>query len=278
MESGAQRLLQQAVQEIEVLIRKSIDSGRLVIDGSADEIDKAMAEQSIRRACMRTVVLLEQFADSHRTLLNEARKIQKLVKAEPLKVEEVEGEFYLVLPFEIREIINIFKSLHFEKDKEAVPEIAPLLDVLGNTEYYITSSNIFGKVPRSEADVHERIEGLLKCLYKDVLRKPRLSKPIKGFEPDTGIPSLKTLIDYKFVTSSEDGKRIIDEILADIGGYQSRDYDKFVFVIYETSRVIPVDEWIQAVEASKPRNPIKIVVLKGVAATGKEGTKKQNGK
>jgi len=278
MDSGLHLLPEQAVKEIEGLIRDSIEYGERMLAGSVDEIGEEIAGQTLRRACIRTIVLLEQFGDRHRTLTAEAKRILESVKAKPLETQVLQGEYYLVWPFEIREVIDAFKSLHFEKANQAVPEIRPLLDVLKSSEYYITNPQIFGNVPRSEAQVHERIEGLLKCLYSDTEHKPRLSKPIKGFEADTGIRALRTLIDYKFITSLEDAKRIIEEIFADIGGYQTDDYDRFIFIIYETSRLVRIDEWTRAVEASKPRSAIQIVVLKGSGATGKVMTRKQKGK
>lgn len=70
-----------------------------------------------------------------------------------------------------------------------------------------------------------------------------MSKPIKNFEPDTGLPSLKTLIEYKFISDKNDAKRVSDEIFADISGYASRDWDSLLFVIYETHRVIEEKKW-----------------------------------
>ena len=275
MENGLRLLPEQAMQEIEVLIRKSIDYGNRVIDGSSDEIDQANAEHTILRACTRTVVLLEQLGLTQGTLISEARNILESVKADPVKALSAEGAPYLVWPYKIKEILDTLKSLYLQKVTGSLPDITPLLNVIINSEYYITNPQVFGNVPECEAEVHLRIEGLLKCLYTYVQHKPRLSKPIKSFEPDTGISSLKTLIDYKFITSIEDGRRILDEILADIGGYQTDDYERFVFVIYETSRLISSDEWTRAVEASKPRTPIKIVVLRGGSATKKFRKKKK---
>jgi hypothetical protein len=278
MDSGVQLLTEQAVLEIEDLIHKSIDYGNRVLDGSGDEIDEAIGERYILQACTRSVVLLEQLGLTQGTLISEAKRILESVKADPLKGRSVLGQAYLIWPYEIEEIINTLKSLYLPRLKGTPPEIIPVLDVISNSEYYITDPRVFGKVPDCEAEVHTRIEGLLKCFYTDVQHKPRLSKPIKSFEPDTGIPSLRTLIDYKFITSTEEGKTILDEIFADIGGYQTDDYETFVFVIYETSRLFSSAEWTRAIEASKPQNPIKIVVLRGGSATRKKRTKKQKGK
>jgi hypothetical protein len=64
-----------------------------------------------------------------------------------------------------------------------------------------------------------------------------------NFEPDTGLVSARTLIEYKFLSSASDTKRIAEEILIDSRGYASRDLDTFVYVIYETKRIKSENEW-----------------------------------
>ncbi|MBA7624327.1 hypothetical protein ES703_31734 [subsurface metagenome] len=259
-----QILVEQALEGIENLIRKAIDYGERVMGGLYDEIDEAIACDNIELACLSIIALLEQYPHTHNTLREEATSLLKSVKENPLKTTVLNGEPYLVWPFKARDIVDIFKNLHVKQQKDVVQEISPLLDVIRNSEYFITNPKVFGKVPDSEGDVHLRIEGLLKCLYTEVEHKPRIPKPIKSFEPDTGIRSLRTLIEYKFIKTVEGGKKILEQILADIGGYQTDDYDKFVFVIYETNRVFPLRDWERAIEGSRPPNQIKIVVIKGV--------------
>ena len=264
MENQLQILVEQALEGIENLIRKAIDYGERVMGGLYDEIDEAIACDNIELACLSIIALLEQYPHTHNTLREEATSLLKSVKENPLKTTVLNGEPYLVWPFKARDIVDIFKNLHVKQQKDVVQEISPLLDVIRNSEYFITNPKVFGKVPDSEGDVHLRIEGLLKCLYTEVEHKPRIPKPIKSFEPDTGIRSLRTLIEYKFIKTVEGGKKILEQILADIGGYQTDDYDKFVFVIYETNRVFPLRDWERAIEGSRPPNQIKIVVIKGV--------------
>ena len=108
---------------------------------------------------------------------------------------------------------------------------------------------------------------VLKCTYGDLITKPALSKPIKGFVPDTGIPSLKTALEYKFIENEREGKEVLDEILADIGGYRCEAYETFVFVVYETIRLFPEDEWKTAIEASEPRTNVEVVALHGTVPT-----------
>jgi hypothetical protein len=118
-----------------------------------------------------------------------------------------------------------------------------LVSILRATQYAITDSGCFFEPPQNEADVHHRVEAVLRCVFPDLRSKLPVSKPIKNFEPDTGLPSVKTLVEYKFVESIADVKRVADEILADTRGYVSADWNNFVFLIYETNRLKSETEW-----------------------------------
>ena len=94
-----------------------------------------------------------------------------------------------------------------------------LLDIIRNAQYAITNKTVYQDVPQNENDVHLRIESILKCMFPDLKHKPTLSKQIKNFEPDTGIPSLETLVEYKFLSRKADVGVIADQLLADTRGY-----------------------------------------------------------
>ncbi len=260
---------EQALKKIQELNRQSIEyANRIIQQGSEDEVERAIATDNLENAILSFVVLLEQYPDKHGTLLEEARNLLKSSREAPLKVTVLDGEPFLVWPYRLLDFVGIFKAIHLP-EKKTEKDVSSLLEVITNSEYYITETGIFKNVPSSENDVHVRIEGLLKCIYPDLLTEPRLSKHIKSFDPDTAIPSLKTLIEYKYITNRTEGKRILDQILADISGYQADDYDNFIFVIYETHRLFPKGDWTRVIESCKPRNPIEFVVMKGVASPKK---------
>ncbi len=162
------------------------------------------------------------------------------------------------------------------------PEDAPtivtkdLLQIVRDIHYTITDTALFPKVPESERDVHVRIEGILRCVFPDLKHKPTLTKPIKNFEPDTGIQSIGTLIEYKYLARKEDAAIIADQILADTRGYASKDWSSFVYVIYETKRFKREKEWIELLRQSGVPESTTVVVLSGeppvrkIAATSSE--------
>lgn len=71
------------------------------------------------------------------------------------------------------------------------------------------------------------------------------------------------MIEYKFISDQKDAKRVTDEVLADTRGYFSRDWEQFIYVIYETSRIKPENEWIQMLKESGVPDNTQIMVLSG---------------
>lgn len=170
------------------------------------------------------------------------------------------GESELLASNDLFKTIHAFKSLYgLDKNDYSV---VSLIDVLRNCEYSLT----LGKgmdVPSDEHELHERIETILRCVYPDLKHKPEITKPIKNFEPDTGIPSARTLIEYKYVDSLETLKRVSDEILADTQGYKSKNWGNFIYLIYETKRFQSEKKWrLHLEECGNPENT-DVIVIRG---------------
>lgn len=178
--------------------------------------------------------------------------------------DDYEGETYPKWTGRVRLIADAIAS-SFGLSKTSQSEVQDLKAVLKRAVYAICDTALFAKVPASEADVHVRLEAILKCLYPDLKSKPALTKPIKNFQPDTGLPSAKTLLEYKYISSTADAKRVADEILADASGYRSRDWTSLLFVIYETRRVKPEEEWQNLLRDCQLYEGFDAVVLSGVA-------------
>lgn len=121
--------------------------------------------------------------------------------------------------------------------------------------------------PKDEAEVHARIEGILKCHFSDLKTKPSITKPIKNFVPDSGIPSIRTLIEYKYVQTKEQARILVDQVLADTRGYHSTAWGSLVFVIYETHRVYSEDDWKRHLRECDLDDSFSVVVLQGEEAT-----------
>ena len=125
-----------------------------------------------------------------------------------------------------------------------------LTEILRATVYSITDRKCFAAPPSNEHEVHVRIEAVLRCVFPDLRTRPPIGKSIKNFQPDTGLPSIRTLIEYKFVSSDDEVARIADEALADSRGYVSRDWERSLYAIYETKRLRPEHQWRELLRSS----------------------------
>ena len=175
----------------------------------------------------------------------------------------------------LRSYVRVLES--FFPDDEATTVTKDLLNIVRDVHYVITDRSLFGRSPRNENDVHLRIEGILKCVFPDLKHKPTLTKAIKNFQPDTGIPSIGTLIEYKFLADKSETAKIADEVLADTRGYVSTDWRRFLYVIYETKRFRTEKEWNQLLKQSGLSSNTTIIVLSGEPARRRVRKRKPTG-
>jgi hypothetical protein len=219
-----------------------------------------IAEHYMEKAFIATLVLLE--ALSLNETYNRLDKLYKNAKKEGfLKSAMGIEDSYPVFGDDLQNYIDAI-ALVFNADLKKSIVSKDILSILRATQYSITDPEMFNSPPSKESEVHTRIEGVLRCVFPDLKHKPQLTKPIKNFEPDTGLPSIRTLIEYKFISDQSDAKKIADQILADTRGYISREWEKFIYVIYETSRIKPESEWRHFLRDCDVQNA-EVVVISG---------------
>ncbi len=234
-------------------------------EGYHDPDDDRIGIYYLDQAWEWLITFLENTGQQY--LLAKAKSDFAEYKKNPLASEMGLDEPYLIWPSRLCLYHELLKTLFVPRPREhgkGNAEFKDLLKILKKCERYLSNPRLFAWAPCREADVHDRIEELLGCYYNRLARKPRINKPITGFDADTGLPEIKTLIEYKYVDSRDTSKRVIQELLADIGGYQSKTYDRFVFVVYETQRFNRDDEWRDAIDSANPNNTVEVVLLKGV--------------
>jgi REase_DpnII-MboI len=239
---------------------KDLDSSRIseVIGSICDSLSKAnqiAAEWEFRErdhddvetvnfhvenAFVQALVLVE--AAGLNETLKSLQALHKTARADYSKSTYFDGIF-LVWAERLQHYLDAFAIVFGEPHSKTVTK--DIVEILRAAQYSITDRSCFLDLPGDEAAVHVRIEAVLRCVFPDLIRKPAITKPIKNFEPDTGIPSLKTLIEYKFISNSSDAKCVSDEILADTRGYVSPEWNRFIYVIYETRRIKSEKQWIQ---------------------------------
>jgi hypothetical protein len=177
------------------------------------------------------------------------------------------GDSYLLAPRSIMKHVFALRSIFLTEPSQTITK--DLETILRAMTYSIVDRNAFGEAPFNEEEVHHRVEAVLRCIFPDLLHKPRITKQIKHFEPDTGIPSIRTLIEYKFVNDENDCKRVADEILADTRGYASPDWQGLIFVFYETRPLRSEVQWRQMLRTCDVAAELSsVVVLTGGSSVG----------
>jgi REase_DpnII-MboI len=170
-------------------------------------------------------------------------------------------EPYLPILGPARKFRNTLQTVFLNEPSKTITK--DVESILRQCTYAITDPNAFLTLPENEDEVHRRIEAVLRCVFPDLLHKPRLSKPIKNFEPDTGLPSVRTLIEFKFIADRALVPAIADEILADTRGYNSKDWDSFIYTIYETKRFRAEHEWRRLLRDCGIGEDTTVVLLTG---------------
>jgi hypothetical protein len=227
--------------------------------GSHDPEDyKLLAENSLHSAFLKMLVLLDRLG-LERTY-SRLSAIYDEAQNEMLKVEMYDNDPYLHWRTVLLRFVEAVGSAQNVKAPSTISK--DVHSILRACTHAITDPACFPDVPSREADVHVRIEAVLRCVFPDLKSKPALTKPIKNFQPDTGLPSIQTLIEYKFLSNAEDSARIADEILADTRGYWSPEWKQLIYAIYETRRFKTEHEWNVLLRECAVENA-SVVVLPG---------------
>jgi len=229
--------------------------------------DKCQIRYFLDRAFLQTMFFLE--AQGLLRMLAYAEETYRAAKNDILANDiSPDNEPYLVWDGELRQFLSAIESTLGEPGSTTV--MLQLTGILKNCQHAITAP-CFPEPPQNERQVHERIEVVLSCAFPDLVHKPSISKHIKNFEPDTGLPSIRTLIEYKFISSLGEAKRVAEEVLADTRGYVSKEWDRFFYVIYETRRIKSEYQWSQLLRTSGLGADTKVIVLSGEPVAKRRG-------
>jgi hypothetical protein len=228
-------------------------------EGHSPPDEESLVAYYVEGAYIEALVLLESAGLSKsfevlESLNSEARKGYA-------KIYEYEGDLYLVWSEKLRHFLSAIQHVFGELSETGLTKGVEA--ILQDCEYVITDHKMFPNPPSGESDVHLRIEGILRAFFRDVRTKPPIAKPIKNFYPDTGLPSVKTLIEYKYVENKDDVARVSDEILADTRGYVSKEWNQFIYVIYETARLKSERYWRQHLLECGITGNTRVIVLRG---------------
>lgn len=219
------------------------------------------AEWNLERAFTGLLVLAE--ALHLPTLRDEIAQVFSSAKEEDLLASETgpDDEQYLVWAGRASIYTRAISDTFAIEGSQTITR--DLESILRAATHSVGDVPAFGGPPQNEAELHARLEAILKCIFPDLMHKPALAKSIKNFEPDSGIPSLRTLLEYKFLRAANHVSRVADEILADTRGYHSKDWGFFVYVIYETGRFRAEATWRQHLRDCGIDDNTRVILLSG---------------
>jgi hypothetical protein len=208
-----------------------------------------------------TIVDYLELNELKKMILLEYENTKKSAKGFMAASETPDGEPYSGVLSKLRQFTAAIRQ--FFPGDEPTRITKDVTEILRDIHYVLVDKTLFKSIPKNERDVHIRIEGVLKCVFPDLKQKPTLNKPVKSFVPDTGIPSIQTLIEYKFLSCAKDVRTVADEILADTRGYVSPEWKRCIYVVYETNRFRSEKEWNQLLKQAGVPETTTIIVLSG---------------
>ncbi|MFS2139932.1 hypothetical protein [Duganella sp. Dugasp56] len=125
-----------------------------------------------------------------------------------------------------------FESLRAMTDVMSTTAHDVLKTMLLNTGKLISQRNLD---PKSEASVRNEMMEFLRIAFDDVRKDVPIQKPFKTYRADIGVPALRAVAEYKYVTSEIEMKACLDGIYADMKGYGQDDaWRNFYAVFYMT--------------------------------------------
>jgi hypothetical protein len=245
-------------------IRKSIAEAERTVTAwecrESDQLEQEVVEYYIEKAFIQTKMLVEAIGLDK--TLSDIQQLDREAKKDYAKTEYAEG-LYSYWAGKLRPYLDGLSQLVEPDSSKRVSK--DIIEILRGTQYSVTDQRCFDHPPSDESELHVRVEAILRCVFPDLLSKPPLAKPIKNFIPDTGVPSLQALIEYKFVESEDDVKRVADEVLADTRGYVSKEWKEFIYLIYETRRLRSERQWMDLLRACGLGQNTAVVVISGEA-------------
>lgn len=151
-----------------------------------------------------------------------------------------------------------FAPLRAMSNAKAITSHGVLRNILLKTGMIIQDSGI---VPTTEAELRNAILKVCKYSFTDAMKEVGIPRILKHTKGDIGIPSLRTMVEFKFINSETELKSSLDGVYADMKGYKHHDWDTFYGVLYMTDIFCTqedVEREFELVSADKTWTPIVV--------------------
>lgn len=151
-----------------------------------------------------------------------------------------------------------FAPLRAMSNAKAITSHGVLRNILTKTAVIIRDR---GLQPKNESDVRNAILEVCNYSFPDAMREVGIPRILKHTKGDIGIPSLRTMVEFKFIDSLAELKASLDGVYADMKGYHHHDWDTFYGVFYMTEPFCiqeDVEKEFELVSADKSWTPIVV--------------------
>lgn len=124
-----------------------------------------------------------------------------------------------------------FAPLKAMTDAHAVTAHTVLKNIIKNTAQIV---QMRGVSPTNEADVRNAVLDVCRFAFPDAIKEVGIPQLLTSSRADIGVSSLRTVIEFKFVTEKNDMSNALKGVYSDMKTYRSADWDTFYGVFYMT--------------------------------------------
>jgi hypothetical protein len=231
-------------------------------DADEDADNHSLASQVLEFHLQRTLRAIGALAERLGTLSIE-REVSAL-RQDSSKLLATSRPYEGEIHSEALSIANsCFAPLRAMTDAHKVTVQGALRNILSKTAVILFNNN---KVPKTEADVRNEILAVCSYSFPDAIKEVGIPKILKHYKGDLGISSLRTMVEFKFVTSQTEMKAALDGVYADMKGYKHPDWETFYGVFYMTGPFYTqqdVEHEFKFVGADRSWTPIVVQGLGG---------------
>lgn len=177
------------------------------------------------------------------------------VLAERLKAPSIEREIAMLRARNLRdtsrpydgeihsEIYSLanacFAPLKAMTDAHAVTAHTVLQNIINNTAQIV---QMRGVSPTTEAHVRNAVLDVCRFAFPDAIKEVGIPQLLTSSRADIGISSLRTVIEFKFVTDKDDMSNALKGVYSDMKTYRNPEWDNFYGVFYMTKPFFNGDE------------------------------------
>lgn len=161
---------------------------------------------------------------------------------------------------------SCFAPLQAITNAQAITAQAVLKNIISKTAVILNDK---GLVPKNESEVRNTVLDICRYSFPDAIKEVGIPKILKHYRGDLGVPSLRTMVEFKFIDSTAEMKAALDGVYADMKGYRHPDWDTFYGVFYMTGPYYvqeDVQREFEFVGADRSWTPIVVQGLGGRVA------------